>query len=70
VRQPAAGQAAPGALPNQNRIPGVKRVIAIASGKGGVGKSTCSVNLACALATARRAGRTAGLRYLRDRAFR
>jgi len=50
VRQPAAGQAAPGALPNQNRIPGVKRVIAIASGKGGVGKSTCSVNLACALA--------------------
>ena len=50
VRQPAAGQAAPGALPNQNRIPGVKRIVAVASGKGGVGKSTCSVNLACALA--------------------
>ena len=50
VRQPAAGQAAPGALPNQNQIPGVERVIAVASGKGGVGKSTCSVNLACALA--------------------
>jgi ATP-binding protein involved in chromosome partitioning len=50
VWQPAAGQAAAGALPNQNRIPGVKRVIAVASGKGGVGKSTCSVNLACALA--------------------
>jgi ATP-binding protein involved in chromosome partitioning len=50
VRQPAAGQAAPtGALANRNRIPGVKRVIAVASGKGGVGKSTCSVNLACAL---------------------
>ncbi len=31
-------------------IPGVKRVIAISSGKGGVGKSTVAANVACAMA--------------------
>ncbi len=44
------GPASGSSLPSKQGIPGVKRVIAVSSGKGGVGKSTVAVNLACAMA--------------------
>ena len=40
------------------QVPGVASLIAVASGKGGVGKSTVAANIACALA---QAGRKVGL---------
>ena len=45
----AAGHG-PGQPPPRQPVPGVGQVIAVSSGKGGVGKSTVAVNLACALA--------------------
>ncbi|WP_407649033.1 P-loop NTPase [Devosia algicola] len=51
-KPPATGQAAaqgrPGPAP-KSPVPGVKKIIAVGSGKGGVGKSTTAVNVALAL---------------------
>ena len=50
--QPATSQGPSSDQSGKIELPGVKTIVAVASGKGGVGKSTVSVNLSVAMADA------------------
>ncbi len=58
AEQPPEGPSGQGAGPNAISLPGIKAIIAVASGKGGVGKSTVTSNLALAM---RRQGLEVGI---------
>ncbi|MCX7886778.1 MAG: Mrp/NBP35 family ATP-binding protein [Verrucomicrobiae bacterium] len=49
VQASSPATAAAAGLPSQKPLEGVRHTVAIGSGKGGVGKTTVAVNLACAL---------------------
>jgi len=57
AKSPLRAGSVPAPTPDPKLLPGVRHVVAVSSGKGGVGKSTVAVNLAVALAqSGRRVG--------------